>query len=166
MQLGSALLPVAIAQLIANLELAGLMKGSASIDLQDLVQLNINRIQQLTELEAQHSKDGAPSVPDSRKRKAARELIEMPVSRILPSQPLDTSGSWVPVAFVEIITARGMITFQHAGQPWILFRDKSGNAACIEDCCAHRACPLSLVRPSLHTITCLTHRRPSLTCMV
>lgn len=125
--------------------------------MQDLVQLNINRIQQLTELEAQHSSGRVPSAVDTRKRKAAREPTAMPVSRVLPSQPLDTSGSWVPVAFAETITAGEMTTFQHAGQPWVLFRDGSGNAACIEDCCAHRACPLSLVSPSCHILDLFIH---------
>lgn len=126
--------------------------------MQDLVQLNINRIQQLTELEAQHSSGRVPSTVDTRKRKAAREPTAMPVSRVLPSQPLDTSGSWVPVAFAESITAGEMTTFQHAGQPWVLFRDGSGNAACIEDCCAHRACPLSLVSPSCHILDEVSQR--------
>ena len=122
--------------------------------LQDLVQLNVNRIQQLTELEAQHSQRRGPAAVESRKRKAAHNQPAMPISRVLPSQAVDTSGSWVPVAFAKTIKSGEMTTFQHAGQPWVLFRDGAGNAACIEDCCAHRACPLSLVSPCLCSATC------------
>ena len=100
----------------------------------------MNRIQQLTALEAEQAlKDGA--------RKEQRQTVTesrtpCQIGQILPAQSVE--GNWVPVAFADRVGS-GMTTMQHAGQPWILFRDSSGNAACIEDCCAHRACPLSLV---------------------
>ena len=34
--------------------------------------------------------------------------------------------------------------FELFGEPWVLFRDEKGAAACVKDECAHRACPLSL----------------------
>ena len=39
-----------------------------------------------------------------------------------------------------------MVTMELFGEPWVLFRDAQGLAACVKDACAHRACPLSLVR--------------------
>ena len=41
-----------------------------------------------------------------------------------------------------------MVTMELFGEPWVLFRDAQGLAACVKDACAHRACPLSLVRAS------------------
>jgi chlorophyllide a oxygenase len=39
-----------------------------------------------------------------------------------------------------------MVPLELFGQPWVLFRDAAGAPACVADACAHRACPLSLVR--------------------
>ena len=48
-----------------------------------------------------------------------------------------------------------MVTMELFGEPWVLFRDAQGLAACVKDACAHRACPLSLVRPLLSHKFCL-----------
>lgn len=105
----------------------------------------MNRIQQLTDMEAaQDTQSVSAPAPATRVQEAVPDASDMPISRVVPSQSPDTEGTWVPVAFSSTVGA-GMTTFQHSGQPWILFRDAEGNAACIEDCCAHRACPLSLV---------------------
>ena len=37
-----------------------------------------------------------------------------------------------------------MVPIELFGEPWVLFRDEHGAAACVRDECAHRACPLSL----------------------
>lgn len=37
-----------------------------------------------------------------------------------------------------------MIPFELFGESWVLFRDADGQASCVKDECAHRACPLSL----------------------
>ena len=39
-----------------------------------------------------------------------------------------------------------MVPIELFGEPWVLFRDEHGAAACVRDECAHRACPLSLGR--------------------
>ena len=39
-----------------------------------------------------------------------------------------------------------MVPVELFGEPWVLFRDEHGAAACVRDECAHRACPLSLGR--------------------
>lgn len=114
--------------------------------MQDLVQLNMNRIQQLNALEAAQRSQGRQGPPGKPSRSPAKtaHAMPLPVSRVVPAQAPDVEGSWVPVAFSSSVGS-DMTTLQRAGQPWILFRDASGGAACIEDCCAHRACPLSLV---------------------
>ena len=67
-----------------------------------------------------------------------------PISHVMPLEQSAAQSSWVPVALSAIVKD-GMVTFRHAGHPWVLFRQANGAPAAIEDCCAHRACPLSLV---------------------
>jgi chlorophyllide a oxygenase len=49
-----------------------------------------------------------------------------------------------PVTGVQKLAADKLIPFELLGEPWVLFRDETGAAACVRDECAHRACPLSL----------------------
>lgn len=62
----------------------------------------------------------------------------------LPEQLQDF---WYPVAFSSQLKEGAMVTMELFGQPWVLFRDAQGLPSCVKDACAHRACPLSLVRP-------------------
>ena len=115
------------------------------------MQLNKDRIQQLTSQAqiAQRSQGSATSASTPDTQHAASAVEDSPqlaVPRIVPVEEPATRNSWLPVAFSETVK-EGMTKMTHAGQPWILFRDSVGQAACIEDCCAHRACPLSLVHP-------------------
>ena len=56
---------------------------------------------------------------------------------------------WFPAAFSGALGAGAALPFELLGKPWVLFRDAAGAAACVRDECAHRACPLSLVRAPL-----------------
>jgi len=128
---------------------------------QDLVQLNMNRIQQQAGQEATHrASDADPAslaTPAAEARLEVGEASQAVVdSTVVPTQEPDAASRWVPVAFSEAVK-EGMSVFQHAGQPWVLFRDAQGNAACIEDCCAHRACPLSLGKVVKGQPTCAYH---------
>jgi chlorophyllide a oxygenase len=51
---------------------------------------------------------------------------------------------WFPAHFSSKLTADKLIPIELFGEPWVLFRDETGAAACVKDECAHRACPLSL----------------------
>lgn len=62
-----------------------------------------------------------------------------------PGQRADGVG-WLPAAFSSALGPQTLIAVEAAGVPWVLFRDSKGRAACVKDECAHRACPLSLVR--------------------
>ena len=53
---------------------------------------------------------------------------------------------WVPAALGSALAAQSIVAVEVEGVPWALFRDAQGQAAAIKDECAHRACPLSLVR--------------------
>ena len=64
--------------------------------------------------------------------------------------PDELKDFWFPVAFSSQLKGDEMVTMELFGEPWVLFRDAQGLAACVKDACAHRACPLSLVRASAH----------------
>ena len=49
------------------------------------------------------------------------------------------------MAFSSQLKGDEMVPMELFGEPWVLFRDAQGLAACVKDACAHRACPLSLV---------------------
>lgn len=61
----------------------------------------------------------------------------------------------VPILGVVLqkLTPDKLIPFELFGEPWVLFRDETGAAACVKDECAHRACPLSLGKVPLTTYT-------------
>jgi len=65
-----------------------------------------------------------------------------------------SSGAWLPATFSSALGPQSVLEMESAGQPWVLFRDIQGGAACIKDECAHRACPLSLVRPRACACAC------------
>ncbi|KAK9829387.1 hypothetical protein WJX72_005532 [[Myrmecia] bisecta] len=51
---------------------------------------------------------------------------------------------WYPAEFSSRLEKDTLVPLELFGQPWVLFRDQQGKAACVRDECAHRACPLSL----------------------
>ena len=51
---------------------------------------------------------------------------------------------WYPVDFSKNLRTTNIRSFELFDQSWILFRGQDGKAGCIQDECAHRACPLSL----------------------
>jgi len=60
--------------------------------------------------------------------------------------PDELKDFWFPVAFSSQLKEDAMVTMELFGEPWVMFREAQGLAACVKDACAHRACPLSLVR--------------------
>ena len=55
-------------------------------------------------------------------------------------------NGWVPAALSSALAPQSTLAVEVEGVPWALFRNAQGQAAAIKDECAHRACPLSLVR--------------------
>lgn len=64
---------------------------------------------------------------------------------------------WYPAEFSKTLTRDTLIPFEMFGEPWVLFRDEQGRAACIRDECAHRACPLSLGKVIDGEVQCAYH---------
>jgi chlorophyllide a oxygenase len=64
---------------------------------------------------------------------------------------------WYPVEFSKNITPTAAKPFELFDECWVLFRDRTGAIACIQDACAHRACPLSLGKVLEGRIQCPYH---------
>lgn len=64
---------------------------------------------------------------------------------------------WYPATFSSQLQKDTPVAFELFGQPWVLFRTKSGEPACVRDTCAHRACPLSLGKVIDGNIQCAYH---------
>ncbi|PPD70781.1 hypothetical protein GOBAR_DD32346 [Gossypium barbadense] len=85
-----------------------------------------------------------------------------------PRKSLDVSGPvqpyhprlknfWYPVAFSTDLKDETMIPIDCFEEPWVLFRGKDGNPGCIQNTCAHRACPLHLGSVNEGRIQCPYH---------
>ena len=81
---------------------------------------------------------------------AERVMTAMPKGR--KSSGLESSlrleeelkNHWFAVQFSSRLEKDMMIPFDLFGEPWVIFREKDGKAACVKDECAHRACPVSV----------------------
>eukprot|EP00884_Botryococcus_braunii_P002682 jgi/Botrbrau1/12414/Bobra.0229s0010.1 len=88
-------------------------------------------------------------------RERAREMLGLGLTQ---SGPLgDQQVLWYPVAFSSKLQMDAMIPFDLMGVPWVLFRDSKGEAACLLDICAHRACPISAGSVAGGKIKCPYH---------
>ncbi|MBA0681787.1 hypothetical protein Goari_023564 [Gossypium aridum] len=90
------------------------------------------------------------------------------VKRKLPRKSLDVSGPvkpyhprlknfWYPIAFSTDLKDDTMIPIDCFEEPWVLFRGKDGNPGCVQNTCAHRACPLHLGSVNEGRIQCPYH---------
>lgn len=64
---------------------------------------------------------------------------------------------WYPAEFTSALQKDTLVPFELFEEPWVLFRDEKGRAACIRDECAHRACPLSLGKVVDGQVSCAYH---------
>ena len=64
---------------------------------------------------------------------------------------------WYAVEFSSKVGDSTLCSFNLFGEPWILFRSKESQVGCIQDECAHRACPLSLGGIIEGTVQCAYH---------
>lgn len=64
---------------------------------------------------------------------------------------------WFPVAFASDLGEGTMIPFDLFNVPWVAFRDEKGQAGCVKDECAHRACPISLGKLVEGKVQCPYH---------
>ncbi|PKA64777.1 Chlorophyllide a oxygenase, chloroplastic [Apostasia shenzhenica] len=85
-----------------------------------------------------------------------------------PRRSLDVSGPvkpyntkfknfWYPVVFSMDLKDDTMVPIDCFEEPWVLFRGKDGNPGCVQNTCAHRACPLHLGSVNEGRIQCPYH---------
>lgn len=85
-----------------------------------------------------------------------------------PSRSLNVSGPvqayhpnlknfWYPVAFSSALKDDTMVPLDCFEEPWVIFRGKTGRPGCVQNTCAHRACPLHLGSVNDGRIQCPYH---------
>ncbi|GMH17165.1 hypothetical protein Nepgr_019006 [Nepenthes gracilis] len=90
------------------------------------------------------------------------------VKRKVPHKSLDVSGPvkvyhpnlknfWYPVAFSVDLKDDTMVPIECFEEPWVIFRGKDGHPGCVQNTCAHRACPLHLGSVNEGRIQCPYH---------
>ncbi|KAJ7965560.1 chlorophyllide a oxygenase, chloroplastic-like [Quillaja saponaria] len=90
------------------------------------------------------------------------------VKRRLPRKSLNISGPvrsyhprlknfWYPIAFSTDVKDDTMVPVECFEQPWVIFRGKDGKPGCVQNTCAHRACPLHLGSVNDGRIQCPYH---------
>lgn len=134
--------------------------------MQERVAQNLSRIEELR-AEAAALEAGSPSLPLPRTPLGlelrapsvqpagkGRTAAVAAAARAARAQHVRSSESgqaargscWVPAALSSALAAQSIVAVEVEGVPWALFRGAQGQAAAVKDECAHRACPLSLVR--------------------
>ncbi|MEO0375781.1 MAG: Rieske 2Fe-2S domain-containing protein [Cyanobacteria bacterium P01_A01_bin.17] len=89
-----------------------------------------------------------------REQKKRQTTLTAPTTGLLASGLKDY---WYAVEFSSKLQDATLIPFELFDQPWVLFRDRQGQVGCIQDECAHRACPLSLGQVVDGTVQCGYH---------
>ncbi|KZV33029.1 chlorophyll synthase [Dorcoceras hygrometricum] len=76
-----------------------------------------------------------------------------------PVQPYSANlkNFWYPVAFSADLKDDTMVPLDCFEEPWVLFRGKDGKPGCVQNTCAHRACPLHLGSVNEGRIQCPYH---------
>ncbi|KAH7422543.1 hypothetical protein KP509_12G013500 [Ceratopteris richardii] len=64
---------------------------------------------------------------------------------------------WYPIAFSADVSGETMVPFECFEEPWVIFRGKDGRVGCVQNSCAHRACPLHLGSVNDGCIQCPYH---------
>ncbi|GAB2290461.1 hypothetical protein Dimus_024740 [Dionaea muscipula] len=92
---------------------------------------------------------------DSMKRKPSQKSLSVsgPVKSYHPS----LKNFWYPVAFSADLKDDTMIPIECFEEPWVIFRGMDGKPGCVQNTCAHRACPLHLGTVSDGRIQCPYH---------
>uniref|UniRef100_A0A0C9RI86 TSA: Wollemia nobilis Ref_Wollemi_Transcript_18725_2104 transcribed RNA sequence n=1 Tax=Wollemia nobilis TaxID=56998 RepID=A0A0C9RI86_9CONI len=102
--------------------------------------------------------DVSVATPNGRrleKRKPRKKRLN--VSGPVEPYSANLKNFWYPVAFSADIKDDTMVPFDCFEEPWVMFRGKDGRAGCVQNTCAHRACPLHLGSVKDGRIQCPYH---------
>ncbi|KAL3736698.1 hypothetical protein ACJRO7_025612 [Eucalyptus globulus] len=92
---------------------------------------------------------------DATRRKVPRKSLNVS-GPVQPYHPR-LKNFWYPVAFSTDLKDDTMIPIDCFEEPWVLFRGKDGKPGCVQNTCAHRACPLHLGSVNEGRIQCPYH---------
>ncbi|XP_039069126.1 chlorophyllide a oxygenase, chloroplastic-like [Hibiscus syriacus] len=92
---------------------------------------------------------------DTLKRKSPRGSFDVS-GPVQPYHPR-LKNFWYPIAFSTDLKDDTMIPIDLFEEPWVLFRGKDRNPGCVENTCAHRACPLHFGSVNEGRIQCPYH---------
>ncbi|MCL7038397.1 hypothetical protein MKW94_029313 [Papaver nudicaule] len=92
---------------------------------------------------------------DTMKSKLSRKKLN--ISGPVPDYHPRLKNFWYPVAFTADLKVDTMLPIDCFEEPWVVFRGKDGNPGCVQNTCAHRACPLHLGSVNEGRITCPYH---------
>ncbi|EXC01096.1 Chlorophyllide a oxygenase [Morus notabilis] len=92
---------------------------------------------------------------DTVKRRISRKSLNVS-GPVQPYHPR-LKNFWYPVAFSTGLTDDTMIPIDCFEEPWVIFRGKDGKPGCVQNTCAHRACPLHLGSVNEGRIQCPYH---------
>ncbi|CAL0319400.1 unnamed protein product [Lupinus luteus] len=92
---------------------------------------------------------------DIKKRRSPRRRLQ--VSGPVQPYPPHLKNFWLPVAFSSGLKDDTMIPIECFEEPWVIFRGKDGKPGCVQNTCAHRACPLHLGSVNDGRIQCPYH---------
>ncbi|KAK7321008.1 hypothetical protein VNO77_31053 [Canavalia gladiata] len=96
----------------------------------------------------------AKSLETEKRRKPRKNLdVSGPVQSYHPH----LKNFWYPVAFSTGLKDDTMIPIECFEEPWVIFRGKDGKPGCVQNTCAHRACPLHLGSVNEGRIQCPYH---------
>ncbi|WCJ42769.1 Chlorophyllide a oxygenase chloroplastic [Euphorbia peplus] len=96
-----------------------------------------------------------PSVDTVERRSSRRKSLNIS-GPVRPYHP-HLMNFWYPVAFSIDLKDDTMIPLECFEEPWVIFRGKDGKPGCVQNTCAHRACPLDLGSVSEGRIQCPYH---------
>lgn len=106
--------------------------------------------------------DRAPHTPST--SLASTDTVEIKPRRrslnvsgpVKPYHP-NLKNFWYPVAFSKDLKDDTMLPVDCFEEPWVIFRGKDGKPGCVQNTCAHRACPLHLGSVNEGRIQCPYH---------
>lgn len=89
--------------------------------------------------------------------KAGSQRSRLNVSGPVKQYHPNLKNFWYPVAFSSDLNNDTMLPIDCFEEPWVIFRGKDGKPGCVQNTCAHRACPLHLGSVNEGRIQCPYH---------
>lgn len=90
-----------------------------------------------------------------KRHKPLRKSLD--VSGPVPPYNPRLKNFWFPVTFSTDLKDDTMVPIDCFEEPWVIFRGKDGKPGCVQNTCAHRACPLHLGSVNEGRIQCPYH---------